>query len=882
MKRMMTMVLCTICLLIMQTVCADVYYNNMTISTSLTTGDKVYIGHARATDGSEDDAQVTVGSGATWTVRNNVFVGSTANKAAYLNVLGGGCISIPDHALLVGGIADATGVVTNRGTVDVSFLSVSPSSRDNLAAGVGYNWKSGRFDNFGTVNVNNKFDVGMSITTDAKPGLSGVFHNHATGVLNLNNTSGSYYVGERSPAEFINEGVVNCGKESTFTVGRKLGGNSDAVLKLSGNSHFNAGKSVVIASGSTTNLVGYGRLEMEDYSDLTGVNTSLYLGNQKGAVSRVVLDDNACLSVSNLYVCNAESADCKVTLKGNSELRHFGELKIAGKISSTGTVEIVDHCMSSYHTNIYISTGSRSVGFFRLGGATALQLFDNQVRFGTMDSSVARIEATGISTLTLPDSFTIKGHANLATAVVAVVDNAALIAKKDLDVTTNGGSATLETDGESQTVISQDLSVYTQKGTAQINAAGSSRLVISNDLIVGKTTGTYGKVVIVDNSQVNICGRMCVGSSYDENQNSVTGCVTVSGNSLVACTNIWLGYSSYINGVTTRDKGLDGELIVEENAVVSNAVAVIGCVASHSSFGRLKMRGGKVLFNPDFQKDKRPLVLGSDGTYSSGIVSGWGRLEFLDLAKSFVEPVKFGSCAGITHYGQIIADGNGVARDLDCGRIGVFAYWGGANDCGSNGWYAVNKGRLKLPRSIARKEKGQYNLHQCVGDHAERTDPRLVNSFQYKFDSDSHNKLGRYMFAQLYAADREDIPAGLPSGKGTKVSSVFRIGYFNENATPDKDDSDVALTGLGEKFDVAELKFRYDPTVKNVEGVHRIRVYRCTDSVNGGWQRVGSLGADSNSAFVETNPVTPSSELWNVGWFAIVAEPKKCTSIIIR
>ena len=138
------------------------------------------------------------------------------------------------------------------------------------------------------------------------------------------------------------------------------------------------------------------------------------------------------------------------------------------------------------------------------------------------------------------------------------------------------------------------------------------------------------------------------------------------------------------------------------------------------------------------------------------------------------------------------------------------------------------------------------------------------------------------MFAQLYATDREDIPTGLPTGKGCKVASVFRIGYFNDDATPDKDDSDAALAGLSEDFQTIDLKFRYDPTVKNVEGVHRLRVYRCTDSINGGWQRIGSLAADSSSAFIQANTVTPSSELWNVGWFAIVAEPKKCTSIIVR
>ena len=144
-------------------------------------------------------------------------------------------------------------------------------------------------------------------------------------------------------------------------------------------------------------------------------------------------------------------------------------------------------------------------------------------------------------------------------------------------------------------------------------------------------------------------------------------------------------------------------------------------------------------------------------------------------------------------------------------------------------------------------------------------------------------QIGTYVFSELYATDRDDIPQGLPSGDGRVVSSVWRIGYFNTTATPDVEEADLDGSHK-QKYQGLELKFHYDPELAEVEGAYRIRVYRCTDSINGGWYRIGAAVPNASSPFVETREFGPSSssELWNVGWFAIVAEPKKCTSIIIR
>ena len=275
---------------------------------------------------------------------------------------------------------------------------------------------------------------------------------------------------------------------------------------------------------------------------------------------------------------------------------------------------------------------------------------------------------------------------------------------------------------------------------------------------------------------------------------------------------------------------------------------------------------------------RTPPKQGSGGEFSSGIISGWGKLAFLDLYDSFVAPVKFDACAGISHYGKIIADGSGVKKDLDCGRIGVFSWFDGVNTCGTNGGYAINRGRLKLPRSIARKEAS----HITVGDNPTRSVPRLVNSFCYTLDNVAKSEIGSYMFSELYAVDRDDIPAGLPTGKGIHHSAVWRIGHFNASATPDVDDEDLTADHK-QNFTSLKLKFHYDPALAELEDVRHVKVYRCTDSVNGGWTCVASITApDSASPYIETVEFAPSSELWNGGWFAIVGTPKVGTVMVVR
>ena len=416
-------------------------------------------------------------------------------------------------------------------------------------------------------------------------------------------------------------------------------------------------------------------------------------------------------------------------------------------------------------------------------------------------------------------------------------------------------------------------------GEGEIVLSDNSRF-FAKDFVIGRAAGSKGNTKLFGNSVLDVANSLYVGASYNNEFSSVTGSLDVADNALVICTNILIGFSKHESQWNTRKPGLSGKMVVGGNAVVSNAVISVGCVDStRTSFGQIVLDGGTILLNPKLATNKRPLALGSGGEFSSGIISGWGKLAFLDLYDSFVAPEKFDDCAGISHYGKIIADGGGVEKDLDCGRIGVFSWFDGVNGCGTNGWYAANKGRLKLPRSIARKAEN----HVTVGDNPTRTVPRLVNSFVYTLtlDSEAISKIGTYMFSELYSVDRTDIPAGLPTGSRVHHSAVWRIGHFNSSATPDVEDT--ALTNDHKAdFSTLKVKFRYDPALAEIDDVCYIKVYRHDGTANGGWRCVGKAVPSVDSPFVETAEFAPSSELWNGGWFAIVGTPRVGTVMVLR
>jgi hypothetical protein len=184
----------------------------------------------------------------------------------------------------------------------------------------------------------------------------------------------------------------------------------------------------------------------------------------------------------------------------------------------------------------------------------------------------------------------------------------------------------------------------------------------------------------------------------------------------------------------------------------------------------------------------------------------------------------------------------------------------------------VNKGRLKLPRSFPRKNAN----HRCVGDYWKvrlGLTGRLMNTFTYTLQG---AELGNYMFAELYATDRDDIPAGLDEIPADKTLAVWRIGHFSDGPEIDEPTHPAAFTS-------ATLRFRYAIDADSILSLNYIRVYRHDGTANGKWHCVGRADSSLENPVITATVDAPSEANWNMGWFAVTGRMNPLgTTVILR
>ena len=409
--------------------------------------------------------------------------------------------------------------------------------------------------------------------------------------------------------------------------------------------------------------------------------------------------------------------------------------------------------------------------------------------------------------------------------------------------------------------------VYVGSGTAArgfVSLAGDSRMYVTNNtLIVGYNNGATGVLSVAENAQLHApilgIGQTSVAGT--------TGFVKLSGTATLFSTNIslpkWGGAGH-------------GTLEVADNSVITNLLMMqVGQNAAKTS-ALVAMRGGSIFFDidpesPEYMKDGyfNPLYLNPHLSAVKGLIRGWGKIAFSE-PRTYVTEATIPS--GITHYGQIIADGEGELRDLDFSRFGALNYANTrANASDTNGWFAVNKGRLKLPRSLPRKTAD----YRCVGDYWSLDysgdapadaglRSRLCNTFTCTF---SGAALSNFIFAELYATDRDDIPAGLDGVGSQKIVSVWRIGLFDDGPEADDPTHPSAFTS-------ARIHFKYPNVGDDLDDMAAVCVYRHDGTADGKWRLVGRAAPSTSWPVVPAEVAAPSAANWNMGWFAITGRTK--------
>jgi len=104
----------------------------------------------------------------------------------------------------------------------------------------------------------------------------------------------------------------------------------------------------------------------------------------------------------------------------------------------------------------------------------------------------------------------------------------------------------------------------------------------------------------------------------------------------------------------------------------------------------------------------------------------------------------------VTMNGRIIADGYGIERTLMLTGLSSVANSTDNGSSQSNGWYALNKGKLSLPAVTLSSGSASW------GEPNTDTEPDLVNAARLTFTGATSGKLS----GSLLAANRSDVPQG--------------------------------------------------------------------------------------------------------------------------
>lgn len=409
-----------------------------------------------------------------------------------------------------------------------------------------------------------------------------------------------------------------------------------------------------------------------------------------------------------------------------------------------------------------------------------------------------------------------------------------------------------------------------------VELSGNARIVDSGAIKMATSGKSVASLTLRDNAKIETPTTLLIGVGRDSattQEWAQRATVTLKDNAVITNFNshIYIASNNYSKG---QLEICDNAMLHYSNKSGARRIYIGQWLKNNDNcWAELRLRGGSVMMptNGLIHVGKNSESV----TNCHSFLSGWGVITRHNLEKN-------GSSDGISmtiHGGAVVADGEGELRDLNISRVRKINEGAtlGENYSGTNGWYAINKGRLTYP---CRWSKNSY---KSLGEYYDRTEPKFVNSVSFAFDS---NKDG-YLIGQLYATDRDDIPAGLPAD--SVADRTQRLGVWRATVAKTFELDQVATGG---KVAYADVTVRYDnfrlTALKDADGNLpddlRLKLYRHDGTASGRWTKVASLTVDeaAEAGHCISGRLEKSSADWNLGFFAVVAEPKKGTNIIIR
>ena len=420
-----------------------------------------------------------------------------------------------------------------------------------------------------------------------------------------------------------------------------------------------------------------------------------------------------------------------------------------------------------------------------------------------------------------------------------------------------------------------NIATKNDESSGHVEMSGNARIVDSGAIKMASGGKSVASLTLRDNAQIVTPTTLFIGVGRNTSTTQAwkqMATLTLKDNAAITNFNshVYVASNLYAKG---QLEICDNAMLHFSNKSGGRRIYIgQGLQNDDNCWAELRLRGGSVMMPTNGY-----LYVGksSEVTICRSFLSGWGKITRHNLEKT-------GSNDGINmtiYGGAVVADGEGEAHDLDLSHVRKVndSSTPGANNSGTNGWYAINKGRLTYPCRWSK------NTYKSLGEYYSRTEPKFVNSVSFAFDS----KKDGYLIGQLYATDRDDIPDGLPAD--SVADKTQRLGVWRATVAKTFELDQVATGGT---VAYADVTVRYDnfrlAALKDADGNLpddlRLKLYRHDGTSSGRWVKVASLTvAEAEAAGHRIGGrLLKSSDDWNLGFFAVVAEPKKGTNIILR
>jgi autotransporter-associated beta strand protein len=608
------------------------------------------------------------------------------------------------------GLPLATAIVVSFGisAVNAADWTGGTSTDWNTAT----NWSGGLIPTGENAIINNggsgniaTISADLSVTPNDIDVRNGSRLDHTAGTAGTN--GGAWmFVGQDNSAGTYN--LANTGSAGAGITGFAQGSGS---LNATGN---------LLVGGFGDNRTGTVRVNT---SGTLAVSNELFIGDSQNSTGNFLLESGT-VTVNNKIFVGNNKGNGTLTMSGGTLTKTGGDETFVGRDQGTGTITQSGGTLTLNH-NLYVGQSSGSTGTYNISGGAILNVgrdfvIGRESGNGTLNMTGGTITKTG-------DEKFIVGHNNATGTVVQ--SGGTITANNELYIGNENASAsgTYTLSGTGALNVSNEVVVGREGGTGVLNVNGGTLTTSGNgNMYIGRRNGTGTLNQTAGTISVN---REFGVGSRDDNKIG-TGTYNLSGGSLTAANNIYIGKEQGASGTMTMTGGTmtgNDKLIIGHNQATGNLTHSAGTVTvqnevyignenNASSVGTYTLSGSAELNVGNEVQIGRDNGTGTfnlnGGTVTTKKLEGGNGSATVNFNGGIVK-AKQDDSNFITNLDTAYLQGGGAvinSNGFDVGTSQVFIGAGGITKTGANrltlgaintysGTTTVNEGTLKLSSS---------------------------------------------------------------------------------------------------------------------------------------------------------------------------------------